>query len=122
MSSTSIILLVAVVLYLAYNWFSTRHIQKISGQLAHEALKADKKVAQFIDVRTPNEYNGYHIKGFKNIPVDQLASRASELNKDKPVYVMCASGSRSLRACKYLTKAGYQTVYNVNGGISRFPR
>lgn len=42
-----------------------------------------------LDVRTPAEFAGSHIDGFVNIPVDELRDRLDELDKSKPVYVIC---------------------------------
>lgn len=61
--------------------------------------KGDK---QFIDVRTPNEYRGNHIKDFRNIPLNDLGKRAQELSKDKEVVVICQSGMRNSHASKAL--------------------
>ncbi|MDY5023448.1 MAG: FAD-dependent oxidoreductase, partial [Blautia sp.] len=48
-----------------------------------------------LDVRTVREYGNGHIEGFKNIPVDELRERLDEIEKGKPVYVICQSGLRS---------------------------
>ncbi|MDK8643011.1 rhodanese-like domain-containing protein [Niallia taxi] len=77
------------------------------------------KNKQFIDVRTIGEFKGNHIRGFKNIPLDQLAQKAeSELTKEKEVIVICQSGMRSQRASKILKKLGFRNVTNVKGGMS----
>ena len=64
-----------------------------------------------LDARTPQEYAGGHIEGFRNIPVDELRERLDELEPDKPVYVICQSGLRSYIACRILTGHGWET-YN----------
>ena len=48
-----------------------------------------------LDTRTVGEYSRGHIDGFTNIPVDELRERLDELDKNKPVYVICQSGLRS---------------------------
>lgn len=68
-----------------------------------------------LDVRTPAEFAGGHIDGFVNIPVDELRDRLDELDKSKPVYVICQSGLRSYIACRILTGYGF-TAYNFCGG------
>lgn len=68
-----------------------------------------------LDVRTAEEFATGNINGFVNIPVDELRKRAGELDKDKPVYVICQSGLRSYIAARILAGRGFE-VYNFAGG------
>lgn len=68
-----------------------------------------------LDVRTAQEFATGNIDGFVNIPVDELRERAEELDKDKPVYVICQSGLRSYIAARILAGRGFE-VYNFAGG------
>lgn len=68
-----------------------------------------------LDVRTAQEFATGNIDGFVNIPVDELRERAGELDKDKPVYVICQSGLRSYIAARILAGRGFE-VYNFAGG------
>ena len=72
--------------------------------------------ATLLDVRTISEYAHSHIEGFKNIPVDELRDHLSEIEKDKPVYVICQSGLRSYIATRILSQNGYD-AYNFAGGF-----
>lgn len=69
-----------------------------------------------LDVRTVREYGNGHIEGFKNIPVDELRERLDEIEKDKPVYVICQSGLRSYIGTCILEGNGYN-AYNFSGGF-----
>ena len=69
-----------------------------------------------LDARTPQEYAGGHIEGFRNIPVDELRERLGEIEPGKPVYVICQSGLRSYIACRVLAGHGYETC-NFSGGF-----
>ncbi len=69
-----------------------------------------------LDVRTPQEYMGGHIEGFRLIPVDELRERLEELERGKPVYVICQSGLRSYIACRILAGNGFD-AYNFAGGF-----
>lgn len=73
-----------------------------------------------VDVRTTGEFAGGHLPGAVNIPLDQIARRHSEIASDKPVVVVCASGNRSRTASKKLAEAGFEKVYNLNGGTMRW--
>ena len=79
------------------------------------ALPHDGSVT-LLDARTPQEYEGGHIEGFRNIPVDELRERLEEVEQGKPVYVICQSGLRSYIACRILTGYGYE-AYNFAGGF-----
>lgn len=74
-----------------------------------------KNGAQIIDVRTPGEYQGGHIKGSKNIPLQVLTSKTTTLDKTKPIITCCASGMRSASAKSVLLKNGFTEVYNGGG-------
>ena len=65
-----------------------------------------------IDVRTPGEYAGGHIKGSVNIPLQGLSGHLSRLKKDKPIITCCASGMRSGSAKSMLKANGFTEVYN----------
>ncbi|MCK9404367.1 MAG: rhodanese-like domain-containing protein [Chitinophagaceae bacterium] len=77
-----------------------------------------KKGAQIIDVRTPGEFQGGHIKGSVNIPLDTLQRQLGKIKKDKPVITCCASGMRSGSASGILQSSGYKEVYNGGGWTS----
>lgn len=72
--------------------------------------------AVLLDTRTVGEYSRGHIDGFMNIPVDELRERLEEVEKGKPVYVICQSGLRSYIATRILAENGYE-CYNFAGGF-----
>jgi hydroxyacylglutathione hydrolase len=71
-----------------------------------------------VDVREPWEYQKGHVPGALLIPLGQLSSRLGELDPEKPVAVICQSGSRSQSAAALLGQRGFKTIYNVSGGTS----
>ena len=72
------------------------------------------KGAIVIDVRTIGEFKEGHIKGSKNIPLDTIATKISEIKKlEKPVIVCCRSGMRSAQAASILKSNGIEVM---NGG------
>ena len=79
-----------------------------------EKLKCDGSMT-LIDVRTAEEFDSGHIKGFFNIPVDELREHIEEFDIKKPVYVVCQSGLRSYIACCILSQYGFE-CYNLSGG------
>jgi rhodanese-related sulfurtransferase len=71
--------------------------------------------AAVLDVRNPDEYEAGHVPGAALIPITELAARQDEIPEGDPLYVICASGGRSLTAAKALVRAGYRAV-SVAGG------
>ena len=84
------------------------HVDEISALLQREDVT-------LLDTRTRREYAMGHIDGFVNIPVDELRERLDEVERGKPVYVICQSGLRSYIATRILEGNGY-TAYNFSGG------
>lgn len=79
------------------------------SEIAHRKVSEG---ATLLDVRTPEEFAAGHANGAINIPVQVLASRLSEIPKDREVVVYCHSGRRSGQAAEILTNAGYR-VYDL---------
>src|ERR1700730_8630593 len=71
--------------------------------------------AAVLDVRNPDEYKAGHVPGAKLIPLPELNARVDEIPDGDPIYVICASGGRSLIATKAMVEAGYSAV-SVAGG------
>ena len=91
-------------------------IKQVSVEQANEAVA--KNNAQFIDVRTVEEYKSGHAVKAVNIPLDGLENELAKLDKNKPVYVICQSGKRSQKGSEILNQSGFKEVYNVTGGTS----
>ena len=68
--------------------------------------------ALIVDVRSPQEFAGGHVKGSINIPLDSIKQRITDLKKkNKPIITVCRSGNRSGMAKMMLKSAGIE-VYN----------
>jgi rhodanese-related sulfurtransferase len=73
-----------------------------------------------VDVRAPREYEQVHINGAINIPVADLRTRFKELDKDRPVALMCSTGHRSSLGASLLQQRGFTSVYNIAGGMTGY--
>jgi rhodanese-related sulfurtransferase len=83
-----------------------------------EAVRAHAQgSAQIVDVRELEEWAEGHIPAAIHIPLSDLAVRASELNTNQPVIVVCRSGRRSLTGAGTLLKAGFTDVKSLAGGM-----
>jgi rhodanese-related sulfurtransferase len=95
----------------------TRKYTMVNAAQAVQILNKDN--VTILDVRENRELQGGVIKGAKTIPISEVSSRLTELdkNKDNPFLVYCASGNRSGGTCNLLTSNGFTDVYNLAGGI-----
>lgn len=77
---------------------------------------------QIVDVREPHEFTDAlgHIHGALLLPLSDLATRQSELDRGRPIVTVCRSGARSAQATVLLQKAGYTDVANLAGGMLRW--
>lgn len=76
-----------------------------------------------LDVRTPPEFKQSAIDGAINIDCmgSNFIKKIEELDKTKTYFVYCRSGNRSGSACKLMGNAGFENVYNLSGGLMRWP-
>jgi phage shock protein E len=97
-------------------------IQKLKKMLGFGPSVDYKSLIQnggiIIDVRTKGEYQGGHIKGSINIPLNVLSDNISKLKKDKAIITCCASGMRSASAKGILKSSGFTEVHNGGGWMS----
>lgn len=78
--------------------------------------------ALLVDVRERDEYVSVRIDGSLFIPMSQLGVRLQDIPRDRPIMVICASGSRSVSAVGYLLSAGWEDVGSVAGGVATWER
>ena len=72
--------------------------------------------AAVLDVREPAEFVKGHVPGAASLPQAELATRLNEVPRDRPVFVICQGGFRSLRAAQFLRQCGITDVVSVKGG------
>jgi rhodanese-related sulfurtransferase len=70
---------------------------------------------RLVDVRTSEEYEAGHVPGAVSVPLASVPENVAEFVDDRPVYVICKVGGRSMSACAYLIDHGMDVV-NVAGG------
>jgi rhodanese-related sulfurtransferase len=93
-------------------------IREISPGAVAECCRT--QTVDLIDVRTPVEFAEVHVVGARSVPLDELdparvlGERRSR--PDKPIYLICRSGSRGRKACEKFHAAGFTAVVNVAGG------
>jgi len=82
-----------------------------------EYIKLRDQAHVLLDVRQPGEWQSGHAKVAVHIPLGEVTKRMHEIEQNKPVVVICASGNRSAMAATTLARAGFATVYNFSGGM-----
>ncbi len=71
-----------------------------------------------LDVRTPLEYNWFHLPGAQNLPhVLADSGKMPPVSPSQEVVVICMTGHRSPLVAYALKKRGYARVYNLTGGM-----
>jgi rhodanese-related sulfurtransferase len=89
-----------------------------STKLITEFSQNDIENGILIDVRTPEEYAGGHLKNALNINWldDDFSHHFERISKDKTIYVYCKKGGRSAKAQEKLISLGFTNVINLEGG------
>ena len=96
-----------------------RDEEAIPTMSAHELKqKMDaREPFELIDVRETFEYEIARIDGARLIPLGEIAERADELPRNRPIVIHCHSGRRSAEAVRLLQQRGFGNIYNLEGGI-----
>lgn len=99
-------------------------VQKWEGQLNTMKCVAAEELenvdcSAIVDVRKPSEYQAEHVKDCAFYPLDYIHDDLNKLGKDKPYYVHCAGGYRSVIAISLLMRnSNYSNLINVMGGYN----
>ena len=98
-------------------------IEEIDPARTADAIASDDSPA-VIDVRERDEWEEGHLPGAVWVPRGNLESRIEQAvpDKDSPVIVYCAAGSRSAFAAKTLDELGYTNVSSLAGGFTEWKR
>ncbi|MGD0959675.1 MAG: rhodanese-like domain-containing protein [Methylomonas sp.] len=107
-----IFLLIQDLITNAFNKF-----ESITPVIAVAKMNSDDTVV--IDIREPAEFIKSHIENAINIPLGKLEDKLTSLEKFKnqTLIVVCQTGARSASGCKTLNKAGFEKVFNMQGGM-----
>lgn len=79
--------------------------------------RQDGKAFLLLDVRTDEETAVCALPDSVHIPINLIPLRSNELPDGLPIVVYCHHGIRSLHTAMYLADAGFETLYNLQGGI-----
>lgn len=96
-----------------------KHPNVVSNEDLEATISSGKEIL-VLDVREAAEFAFNHIPEAISIPLGELEDRIDELNKEKEIYVVCRTGSRSDLASQKLTENGFVNVKNVVPGMSNW--
>jgi sulfur-carrier protein adenylyltransferase/sulfurtransferase len=82
-----------------------------------QALMSTQKLWQLVDVREPYEYSAGHIEGALHIPLAELQTRPTELDRSAAIIFVCRGGGRSAQACAWASAQGFVQTLNLQGGM-----
>ncbi len=95
----------------------------VAAGIAGDAAPAgDPSAPLIVDVREADEFASERIAGVALLPISQLLARHEELPRDRPLLMICRSGSRSGAATQFLLQRGWTDVQNVDGGMLAWMR
>jgi glyoxylase-like metal-dependent hydrolase (beta-lactamase superfamily II)/rhodanese-related sulfurtransferase len=93
-----------------------RHTNRLSvTDLEEHLMRADRPY--LLDVRAPHEWETRHIVDSRNIPLQHLSTRLSEIPQDQTIAVYCSSGYRSSIAASLLEHHDYDNIVDLEGGF-----
>ena len=89
----------------------------ITPDSAVQLMNREKAIV--VDVSEADEFASGHIKGARNVPVNELETRLPEVAKNKtvPLILVCPSGARSKRALGTAKTLGYDKAVVLGGGL-----
>ena len=116
-------ILLGIVLFLAT--FSCKNEEREGVKLVTpEEMQTilETEDVQLVDVRTPKEYKEGYIKSSQNIDYNSptFDEDIKKLDKTKPVILYCKSGKRSAKCTDKLIEAGFEKIYDLEGGITEW--
>lgn len=104
------ILIIVPVIFIIIRLFMSR--SSLKGDDVKRIMESGGRI---IDVRSPMEFKGNHVKNAKNIQHDKILAgiKKAKITKDTPLILYCASGMRSSAACRTLKSDGFTDVHNA---------
>ncbi|MCK5779838.1 MAG: rhodanese-like domain-containing protein [Psychrilyobacter sp.] len=103
-----------------FGLFKVANLETIDSPQVAELLR--KKGLKVLDVRTNGEWKMGNIAGSVNIDItgSDFADKIGKLNKATPYLIYCRSGVKSMSAARYMSKLGFEEMYNLKGGFMAY--
>ncbi|XJS11546.1 rhodanese-like domain-containing protein [Aerococcaceae bacterium WGS1372] len=112
-----VIAMVGYGIYLLVLWIMRK---QSAVMVDSQEIRENMRRNQVVDVRETSEFNANHILGARNIPMSQFKQRFQEIRKDQAVYLYDDALNYASRAANILKKEGYDKIYILDGGFSKW--
>ena len=98
----------------------SQEVKLVTAEEMKEIIELED--VQLVDVRTPKEFEEIRIQSAQNIDFRSptFDDDIQKLDKSKPVVLYCKSGRRSAKCVEKLKEAGFEKIYELDGGISKW--
>ena len=98
-------------------------VDRMTVEQLHGRWEADRGALQVLDVREREEWDAGHIPGSVHLPYHDIHGLPGNLDPERPIATVCASGQRSAVAASVLTRLGARAVVHVvDGGVPLWQR
>ncbi|BBP05716.1 rhodanese-like domain-containing protein [Sulfuriferula plumbiphila] len=93
-------------------------MQQIGARALQQWLQdADRASPLLLDVREPWEYEYCHIVNARLVPMHSVPGKLDTLDQHAQIVVICHHGMRSMQVARFLEHAGFDRIYNLQGGV-----
>ncbi len=101
-------------------WKNAAMAYDVVSQISAIAFKKIQKETPLVfDVRKKEEYRNQHMLQAQNTPLSTINTHLSKFKQDKPFYIYCAGGYRSMIAASILKSRGIHNIIDINGGFKK---
>jgi len=87
---------------------------------SQDLIRLMNQGALVLDIRKAEEFAAGHVNGAKHLDSDKIlnAGESHKRFKDKPVVVICDSGSLAAAAVRQLERQGFTKAFTLRGGLA----
>lgn len=97
-----------------------RSFVQVDGEEAWRLVTGPENVL-VLDVSEARFFEAGHIAGAVNVDIGELRDMIRDMDREQPILVVSARGSRSLAAANMLIVSGFKRVYHLQGGMDQWP-
>ncbi len=120
MTIYTIILIILLVAWGGWELATVIRRNRVATLIDEDTFQAGLRKAQVVDLREKKDFDAGHILGSRNIPFSTFKAYHQEIRADLPVYLYDQGKTLSTRAALMLGKEGYDQIFILKTGYSRW--